>query len=119
MMDHTAALPRTTLPISGMSCASCVGRAEAALAAVPGVLEARVNLADETASVSGTAALPALEAALRRAGYGLREQVLELGITGMTCASCVGRAERALRAVPLGQVPGLDHHVHSPSLRGF
>ncbi len=99
-MDHTAALSRITLPIAGMSCASCVGRAEAALAAVPGVAEARVNLADESASVAGTATLPALEAALRRAGYGLREQVLELGITGMSCASCVGRAERALRAVP-------------------
>ncbi|MBB3897983.1 heavy metal translocating P-type ATPase [Roseococcus suduntuyensis] len=100
MMDHAATLPRTTLALSGLSCASCVRRAEAALAAVPGVAEARVNLADESATVIGTADLAALEAALRRAGYGLREQVLELGITGMSCASCVGRVERALRAVP-------------------
>jgi len=98
-MDLAATLPRTTLPISGMSCASCVRRAEAALAAVPGVVEARVNLADESAAVTGSAPLPDLEAALRRAGYGLRERVLELGVAGMSCASCTGRVERALAAV--------------------
>jgi P-type Cu+ transporter len=117
MMDHTATLPRTALPISGMSCASCVRRAEAALAAVPGVMEARVNLADETASVTGTATMAELEAALRRAGYGLREQVLELAITGMTCASCVGRAERALRAVPGVMEAGVNLATERATLR--
>jgi len=100
MMDINAPSPRLILPISGMTCASCVRRAEAALAAVPGVLEAQVNLADESASIMGDAPVPALEAALRRAGYGVREQVMEVGISGMTCASCVNRAERALKAVP-------------------
>ena len=41
----------TSLAIEGMTCASCVGRVERALAAVPGVHEVTVNLATETASV--------------------------------------------------------------------
>ena len=99
-MDKLTALPRLTLPISGMSCASCTGRVERALAAVPGVASVQVNLASEDAVVIGTATLPELDGALRQAGYALREQVVELQVTGMSCASCVGRVERALAAVP-------------------
>ena len=99
-MDKHTPLPRLSLPISGMSCASCSGRVGKALEAVPGVVGVQVNLASETAEVLGTPALPALDAALRAAGYGLREQVVELQVTGMSCASCVGRVERALAAVP-------------------
>jgi len=83
-----------------MSCASCAGRVSRALEAVPGVASVQVNLASEMAEVTGTASLPALDAALRGAGYGLREQVMELEITGMSCASCIARVERALQAVP-------------------
>jgi len=56
------------LRIEGMSCASCVGRVEKALRAVPGVVEAGVNLATEKASVRG-GELDALLAAVRAAGY--------------------------------------------------
>ena len=42
-----------TLPIEGMTCASCVGRVERALKEVPGVTDAVVNLATERAAVSG------------------------------------------------------------------
>ena len=52
-----------------MSCASCVGRVERALLAVPGVVEARVNLATESATVDGVADPDALVAAIRQAGY--------------------------------------------------
>jgi Cu+-exporting ATPase len=99
-MDHNAALPHRDLPLSGLTCASCAGRAERALAAVPGVVAAQVNVAGESARVTGDAPLPAIEEALRGAGFGLREEVLELGIAGMTCASCTRRVERALAAVP-------------------
>jgi len=60
------------LQVSGMTCASCVGRVEKALRAVPGVLSASVNLATERATVqaSSAAALPALTAAVEHAGYG-------------------------------------------------
>lgn len=64
------------LKIDGMTCASCVSRVEKALTQVPGVLSASVNLATETAevSVAGSAAmLPALTAAVAKAGYQARE----------------------------------------------
>jgi Cu+-exporting ATPase len=88
------------LPVSGMSCAACATRVERALAAVPGITAAPVNLADESVTLSGAAPLPALSAALAKAGYALREQVLEWRVEGMTCASCTARIERALAAVP-------------------
>ncbi len=61
-----------TLAVEGMSCAACVRRIERALAAVPGVLEARVNLAlalAEVAVVPGAVEVADLIAAVRRAGY--------------------------------------------------
>lgn len=61
------------LAIGGMTCASCVGRVERALKKVPGVAEATVNLATETAriaSLTEDADLPARVArAVRDAGY--------------------------------------------------
>ena len=59
------------LGISGMTCASCVGRVERALRKVPGVQEAAVNLATESARIafatSAGADAAAMEALLRRA----------------------------------------------------
>jgi len=89
-----------SLSLTGMSCASCVARVERALRAVPGVTDARVNLASETAQVDGEVPLAPLAAAVEHAGYGLRRQTLVLKIAGMTCASCVGRAEKALLKQP-------------------
>ena len=59
----------STLRIAGMTCASCVARVEKALAAVPGVRGASVNLATEKARIDGVAAPAALIAALQAAGY--------------------------------------------------
>jgi P-type Cu+ transporter len=87
------------LPISGMTCASCAGRIERALAQVPGVHSASVNLLAERAQVQGKVELSALIAAVTRAGYTVPQQSLELRISGMTCASCAGRVERALAKV--------------------
>ncbi|MCX2861548.1 heavy metal translocating P-type ATPase [Paucibacter sp. PLA-PC-4] len=99
-MNTITTPPITTLPISGMTCASCVGRVEKALRAVAGVSKADVNLASEAATVAGPARLDALRTAIEKAGYGLRAQDLTLAISGMTCASCVGRVEKALRKQP-------------------
>jgi Cu+-exporting ATPase len=100
MPEAPVAATRTSLPIEGMTCASCAGRVERALRAVPGVTEAQVNLAAEQARVTGTAPPEALAAAIEAAGYAVPQTRREIGIEGMTCASCVGRVERALRAVP-------------------
>ncbi|WP_128255269.1 heavy metal translocating P-type ATPase [Falsirhodobacter deserti] len=87
-----------SLPITGLSCASCVGRAERALAAVPGVSAASVNLATERAEVRLAAPVPTatLVRAVTDAGYGVPTTTTELLVEGMSCASCVGRVERAL-----------------------
>ncbi len=97
-----AAAHAQALAIEGMSCASCVGRVEKALVAVPGVTEASVNLATEMARVTSSTPIPlaTLQAAVEKAGYTVAQREIDLGIAGMTCASCVGRVEKALLKVP-------------------
>ncbi|AZD90160.1 MULTISPECIES: heavy metal translocating P-type ATPase [Pseudomonas] len=88
------------LPIAGMTCASCAGRVERALSKVAGAMAVSVNLATEQARVQAPSdSLPALMAAVQDAGYSVPAHSLELNIGGMTCASCVGRVERALSKV--------------------
>ncbi|MCS6601229.1 MULTISPECIES: heavy metal translocating P-type ATPase [Burkholderia] len=108
--------------IAGMTCASCVGRVEKALAQVPGVARATVNLATEKATVDADADAHVDTArlidAVKRAGYraspvsdpasalapspeiAAARTAIELDIAGMTCASCVGCVEKALAQVP-------------------
>ncbi len=105
--DKAAAEPATRdlrLPIAGMTCASCVARVEKALAAVPGVEAASVNLATEAATVkrAPSVTMDALAKAVERAGYEVAHEESDLAIRGMTCASCVARVEKAL-----GKVPGV------------
>ncbi|SFL93920.1 heavy metal translocating P-type ATPase [Pseudomonas sp. NFACC46-3] len=92
------------LPIAGMTCASCAGRVERALSKVTGASAVSVNLATELARVQAPeGSLPALKQAVEQAGYSVPVHTLELNIEGMTCASCVGRVERAL-----GKVDGVN-----------
>ncbi|MCS6882850.1 MAG: heavy metal translocating P-type ATPase [Oscillochloridaceae bacterium] len=91
------------LPVTGMTCASCVRRVEKALAKLPGVHEVQVNLAAEQASVRfdpDSVAPQQLQAAVEQAGYGVVTERIELPITGMTCASCSARVEKALKRIP-------------------
>src|SRR5450830_2012825 len=90
------------LAIEGMSCASCVGRVEKALLKVDGVTGASVNLATEMAKVISDTVIPlaTLQAAVEKAGYTVAQRDIDLNVAGMTCASCVGRVEKALLKVP-------------------
>jgi P-type Cu+ transporter len=92
----------TDFGIEGMSCASCVVRVEKAIAAVPGVASASVNLATERATVTYNQPVPteAVLQAIEKAGYEPKLEMRELGVEGMTCASCVSRVEKALKTVP-------------------
>ena len=60
-----------SLPVIGMTCASCVSRVEKALLSVPGVLAAQVNLASEQARITQLPSTDdsAVLAALNKAGY--------------------------------------------------
>ncbi|HUR39756.1 MAG TPA: heavy metal translocating P-type ATPase [Verrucomicrobiae bacterium] len=107
-MNATLSIPaqdaatRFRFGVEGMTCASCVGRVEKALARMPGVLAATVNLATETADVRTDGYVPAAEVAkaVQAAGYSVAPIEASLVIEGITCASCVNRVEKALHAVP-------------------
>jgi P-type Cu+ transporter len=56
-MTNTENVRAVELSIEGMHCASCVGRVERALAAVPGVSAAAVNLATRRATIQASGAV--------------------------------------------------------------
>ncbi len=63
---------QVTIPVGGMTCASCAAAIERALKKLPGVKTASVNLATEKAQVgydSGTVRLSEIKQAIRKAGY--------------------------------------------------
>ncbi|WP_324653421.1 heavy metal translocating P-type ATPase [Georgenia sp. H159] len=101
------------LAVEGMTCASCVTRVEKRLNAVPGV-SATVNLATESAHVTleqevsdqdllGAVSRAGYDATVTRRHGGPSDEPygeVDLAVEGMTCASCVGRVEKRLNAVP-------------------
>ncbi|WP_147082177.1 heavy metal translocating P-type ATPase [Methylobacterium haplocladii] len=91
-----------TLPVAGLNCASCVGRVERALVALPNARDVSVNLATGKASLSLSADTPAhrVADAITEAGFCVPEVTTTVGVDGMTCASCVARLERALVRIP-------------------
>ena len=98
-MSNTVA---ATFSVDGMTCASCVGRVEKALSSMDGLRDVSVNLANETASFRADS-LPRLKEAqivLEKAGYPARQGKAVLNIASMTCATCVGRVDKALAEVP-------------------
>ncbi|CBS88632.1 heavy metal translocating P-type ATPase [Azospirillum lipoferum] len=103
----TAAAPPTDLDlgVSGMTCASCVRRVEKALGRVPGVTAVSVNLATERARLTfaGRPDAKAAAEAVEAAGFQAERREFDLSVTGMTCASCAGRVEKAL-----GRLPGVE-----------
>ena len=104
----TAAPPKSasqalSIDVEGMTCASCSSRVERGLNKLAGVSDAGVNLATERAElhfdpkqISATQIFAAIE----DTGYTPVSAELELAVEGMTCASCVGRVERALTRSP-------------------
>ena len=90
------------LNIEGMTCASCVGRVEKAMSALEGVSDVSVNLASEQArlTVDSSDRFQAAADALETLGYPARRARITLNIASMSCASCVGRVDKALADVP-------------------
>lgn len=95
-------LIKINLPITGMNCASCVGKVEKALFGVEGLGDANVNLAAQRAEVQVPADFDndKLVAALDTLKYTTTTEKFELAIEGMHCASCVGSVEKVLKALP-------------------
>lgn len=71
-LGYEPVMDKVTIPISGMTCASCVATLEKVLSQVPGVTRAQVNLATERATVefvAGAVGLAELRKAVTDAGY--------------------------------------------------
>mgnify|MGYP006269896161 FL=1 len=93
---------QVTLPVEGMSCASCTSRVEQALADTEGVGSATVNLATERADVAfdpGRLRAGDLVRVVEEAGYEVRTTETTLAVQEMSCASCAGSVEEALQNV--------------------
>ena len=77
-----------TFNVHNMSCASCVGRVEKALLAIPDVAQASVNLAAETATVvvDDKFDMTQIATALDAAGYPAEPTSYRFAIENMTCA---------------------------------
>ena len=76
-LGYGAKVEKVTLPIRGMTCASCVKKVEKALSSVKGVVQAGVNFATERASVEyipEEVSIRDLKKVVEEAGY----QVLEV-----------------------------------------
>ncbi len=85
-----------------MSCAACSARVEAALSRMDGVKEAGTNFAAGRASVLYDPAVVKLDNILdviSDLGYGAATEKQIIPVTGMSCAACAARVEKALNAV--------------------
>ena len=100
--SNGAARENVTLNVTGMTCAACATRIEKNLAKVPGVEKANINLATEKASVTfnpSEATVEDIIAKVKKTGYGVQEEKVQLNIIGMTCAACATRIEKGLNKV--------------------
>ena len=105
----TDSLSELSLPIGGMSCASCISHVEGALKTLPGVSNVVVNLSTNKASLKYDPArvqIRAMVRAVEDVGYLVRGSELTLDVRGMTCASCVEHVETALK-----ELPGVENAV--------
>ncbi len=96
----TAITKSLSLPVQGMTCASCVSHVEEALNELPGVANVVVNLGTNKASLTYDPArvtLADLTRAVDDVGYSVPAAELTLDVRGMTCASCVTHVEGALK----------------------
>ncbi|MBI5828929.1 MAG: copper-translocating P-type ATPase [Chloroflexi bacterium] len=95
------AIPKSlSLPVQGMTCASCVSHVEGALRELPGVSNVAINLATNKASLIFDPAQVTVADMMRvvdDVGYSVPAAELTLQVSGMTCASCVAHVEGALK----------------------
>jgi len=86
-----------------MTCTTCAATIEKGLTETPGVEQASVNFAAEKASIKYDPAkvdLAKIKNTVSQLGYGVATRKSIFPVSGMTCASCVARVEKALSSVP-------------------
>jgi Cu+-exporting ATPase len=91
-----------TLPVTGMTCVNCAANIERNVRKLDGVQDANVNFASEKVTLTYDSSLlktDAIVERIRKAGYDVAQQTLDLAVTGMTCVNCAANVERALNKV--------------------
>ncbi len=92
----------TTLPVQGMICASCVAHVEKALKNLAGVEEAKVNLMSGKAAVDynpDKVGITDMVKAIEAVGFQVPPDELSFKVTGMSCAACVSKVEKTIKAL--------------------
>lgn len=88
-----------TLPIQGMTCAACAQSIEERLRLLDGIKTVAVQVATEQVYIEyeeANISIATIEQEIKRLGYTVAYEEIDLDITGMTCAACSGRIERVL-----------------------
>lgn len=91
-----------TLPIKGMSCASCSARIEKKVGELEGVDAVHVNFAAEAASIEfdpQKISASQFPKTIEKLGFEVPRQSTTFAVEGMTCASCVSRVEKKLASL--------------------
>ncbi|AJQ92332.1 heavy metal translocating P-type ATPase [Gynuella sunshinyii] len=93
------------VPISGLSCASCVNRLEKVLSKHPEVHQAKVNLALESLDIelTSTASGAQLREWVQDAGFDVPVSTEMYELENVHCAACVNKIEKQL-----GKLPGVQ-----------
>jgi Cu+-exporting ATPase len=91
-----------TLPVTGMDCVNCAANVERSIRKLEGVSDASVNFATERINLAYDPSLlntGDIIEQIRKAGYGVPQQSVDLAVTGMTCVNCAANVSRALQKV--------------------
>ena len=94
---------KVIIKVGGMSCATCATTIEKGLSRISGVGQASVNFASEKATVTfdpDQVDQSKLIKTIEELGYTAEQEKVILSVSGMTCATCVARVEKALRSLP-------------------
>ena len=101
------ATKESTLQISGMTCTACAARVEKGISKMEGVDKANVNFALEQLTVAYDAEetnVNEFKKEIEKIGYGVIEEKAEFDISGMTCAACATKIEKAIN-----KMAGVSH----------
>lgn len=91
------------LTVRGMTCSACTAHLEKALKSVSGVIDVSVNLMTGKATVDydpDIADIPKLVKAIVDTGYEVGKEEVSVKVLGMSCAACVNKVEKSLKALP-------------------
>ena len=91
-----------TLPVKGMTCASCASRIEKKVGELDGVDQAGVNFGSESITVDfdpDRTSSDSIIQTIEKIGFSVPTVKVTFPVEGMTCASCVSRVEKKLRSL--------------------